>query len=69
MSNDYELCYSRISGRASDLYADYIYGNVVPSDFVKLIGILESNCMDDEAEEVRNELREIIMYDGEDEED
>ena len=40
MQNEYELCYSRISGRASDLYADYVYGNVVPSDFVKLIGIL-----------------------------
>ena len=65
MQNEYELCYSRISGRASDLYADYIYGNVVPSDFVKLIGIFESNCMDDEADEIKKDLEEYLADDEE----
>lgn len=64
MSNEYELCYSHITGTASDLYREFKYGWVSAFDFWKLIDILENNSMDDEADEVKKELLDIIMYDG-----
>ena len=65
VSNEYELCYSRIKGRATDLYTDYVYGLVKTSDFVQLIGIFESNYMDTEADEVRKELEGYLAEDDE----
>lgn len=64
MSNEYELCYSHITGTASDLYREFKYGWVSAFDFWKLFDILENNSMDDEADEVKKELLDIIMYDG-----
>ncbi len=69
MLNDYELRYSHVTGTASDLYREFKYGWVGSFDFVKLIDILENNNMDDEADEIRDELKDIIMYDGEVSED
>ncbi len=65
MPNDYELCYSHVTGTASDLYSDYVYGLVRTADFVRLIDLLESNCMDEQADEVKKELYERLEADEE----
>jgi hypothetical protein len=60
MSNKYNLAYTRITGYASDLYTEFVYGWINPDDYIKLMGILEANGMTDQADEVKAEIEGYI---------
>lgn len=63
MSNKYNLAYTRITGYASDLYTEFVYGWINPDDYIKLMGILEANGMTDEADEIKAEIQDYIAED------
>ena len=63
MSNKYNLAYTRITGYASDLYTEFVYGWINPDDYIKLMGILEANGMTDEADEIKAEIQDYITED------
>jgi hypothetical protein len=60
MSNKYNLAYTRITGYASDLYSEFVYGWINPDDYIKLMGVLEAAGMTDEADEIKAEIENYI---------
>lgn len=54
----YTLSYHGTEGFASDLYDEFKSGNIEQEDLEELADILESEGMEDEAEEVRNSVEE-----------
>lgn len=56
LENYYVLYDSVLEGSAEDLYDGFTSGYVIESDYDTLIGILENEGLDDEAEEVREAM-------------
>lgn len=56
LENYYVLYDSGLEGSAEDLYDGFTSGYVIESDYDTLIGILENEGLDDEAEEVREAM-------------
>lgn len=54
----YTLSYHGVEGFASDLFVEFCHGNIEQEDLEELADILESEGMEDEAEEVRNSIEE-----------
>lgn len=54
----YTLSYHGTEGFASDLYVEFCHGNINDEDLEQLADILESERREDEAEEIRNSIKE-----------